>query len=848
MTIYDPLTLKYDKTAQDSYARTAFPGNIIPANRINSVAKALLSYYPAPNVTPPSNSNLFANNYFTQNPTTDTYRNVLAKLDHNFGDKDRLSVRYGYWERWETRSDNGMPGLAASGSEPFGQHGPTFATDWVHTFSPSLVIDLRGSVMVRYNGYHNGPQNFPLSTINWPSGAGTHMPLMHISEFANLGNGGANIDVENAAALLPSLTWIKGNHTVHVGVDLRDLQKAIKSTEDGSSFFVDRQWTQSDYIGANWNPQSGNAVASTLLGTPTTDYSSVFNGTTSISQAYWTRHYFAPFFQDDWKITHKLTLNLGIRYDVNSPVSERHNRVDYAFDPSVVNPVDQLVNHALIPGGAPITGAVTFTGVNGNPRTYYGQTWSNIQPRVGAAYALNGKTVLRGGFGEMFKNPIPGGNTLGWSSTTNFNWSPDGGKTPGDTFSNPFPNGIVQPTGSATGALTALGQGPWFINPKYKTPGIWQYSVGAQREFLKSDTIEVSYVGSRAFNQDSSDNINHWDPAYQATCDVEQGGNANNCNSAYSSGSSAKTGYVPNPFAGISAFSGSGYFTAPTIQYGNLTRPNPAFGDVTEYQLNDGSTTYNSLQVTGVHRGGKNLTLHGTWTWSKLIDAGGYADQTYRIKARSLDVNDVTHRITLSGVYVLPVGRGRALLGHANRLVDAAVGGWELGSLYIYQTGTPWGMPGGLEYLADSKVPRSIELGGSNPQIRGVNGCIADPYKIDSTTGIVSNDWSAANSCTTGNSVFKVRPQYAINQNVVYSGVRIPSDQQFDSNLSKNFAIYNDLKAQFRLEAFNVFNHPLWQTGYDGNPQHATFGTIVKSSSGQSNLPRQVQLALKLMW
>ncbi len=847
MTIYDPLTIQYNKSARDQYARTPFSNNQIPSGRINPVAKTLLSYYPAPNVKPPSNGNLFANNYFTPNPTADHYRNVLAKLDHNFGEKDRFSLRYGYWERWETRSDNGMPGLAVSGAEPFGQHGPTFATDWVHTFSPSLIFDLRGAVMVRYNGWHNGPQNFPLSSINWPAGAGTHMPLMKLSEFATLGNGGANIDIENSAALLPSLTWIKGNHTVHLGADLRDLQRAIKSTEDGSTFWIDRQWTQSDYIGSNWDSASGNSIASALLGTPSTDYN-IFSGTTNISQAYWTRHYIAPFIQDDWKITRKLTLNLGVRYDINTPIYERHNRVDYAFDPTEVNPVDKLVNHALIPGGAPVTGAVTFAGVNGNPRTYYAQSWNNIQPRLGVAYALNGKTVLRGGFGEMFKNPIPGGNSLGWSSSTAFNATPDGGKTPGDTFSNPFPNGIVQPAGSATGALTDLGQGPWFINPNYKTPGIWQYSAGVQREFLKSDTIEVSYVGSRAFNQDSSDNINHWDPAYQATCDVEQGGNANTCNSAYDPNSATTTGYVPNPFVGISAFAGSNYFTAPTIQYGNLTRPNAAFGDVIEYQLNDGRTRYDSLQITAIHRGGKNLTLHGTWTWSKLLDTGGYADETYRIKAHSLDGNDITHRITLSGVYLLPVGRGRALLGHTNRIVDAAVGGWELGALYIYQTGTPWGMPGGLEYLKNPKVSTRIELGASNPQIRGVNGCISDPYHIDSSTGIVSNDWSIANSCTADNAVFKVRPQYAINQNVIYSGVRIPGDQQFDGNLSKNFALFRDLKAQFRLEAFNVLNHPLWQAGYDGNPQNATFGTIIKSSTGQSNLPRQVQIAVKLMW
>ena len=832
ITLYDPLTLHQD--ASGNWIRNAFANNQIPSSRFNAVSQALLAYYPAPNITPPSGSNPFANNYVTKNPTTDTYRNILGKLDHDFGPNDRLTLRYGYWERWEVRSDNGMPGEAKSGAEPFGQHGPTFATEWVHTFTPSLVFDLRGSVIARYNGWNNGPQNFPLSSLGWNTGGlGTHMPYMQLSEFAYLGNQGANIDVENSAAMLPTVTWVKGTHTIRFGVDMRDLQKAVKSTEDGPSFWIDRQWTQSNYIGADWTQNSGNSIASAMLGTASSGSDSI------ISQQYWTRRYFAPFVQDDWKITHKLTLNLGLRYDYNSPIHDRHNRVDYAFDTSMVNPVDGLVNHALLPYGGQVLGGMTFVGVNGNPNTYYGTTWTNIQPRVGFAYALNGRTVVRGGFGEMFKNPVPGGNTTGWSSSTTYNATYDGGKTPADSLTNPFPNGVVEPTGSATGALTDLGQGPWFINPHYKNPGIWQYSAGVEREFFSHDTVELSYVGSQSFRQDSSDNLNHWDPKYEATCNVEMGGAASVCNN----------GYVTNPFAGISAFQGSGYYSASTIQYGNLTRPYTAFGDIYEYQLNDGRSWYNSLQLTAIHRQGKNLTLHGTWTWSKLMDSGGYADTTYRVKARSLDGGDITNRVTISGVYLLPVGRGRALLGHSNRILDAAIGGWELGSLYIYQTGTPWGMPGSLEYLHNPHVARSNVYNSTSgyQMIVGVNGCISDPYYVvSSASSPLSNDWMAGHSCSQYD--FQVRPQYGVVSNVVYTGVRIPSYHQFDTNLSKNFAVYKSMKLQLRLEAFNALNHPLWQSGYDSTANSPTFGAIPKGPWGQSNLPRQVQVAVKLMW
>jgi len=831
ITLYDPATLHSDSST-GGYARNAFTGNVISSGRINSVAKTLLSYYPSPNLTPASGTNPFADNYTTYNPTTDVYRNILGKIDQYFGEKDRFSLRYGYWERWETRSDNGMPGEAKSGSEPFGQHGHTFTTDWVHTFGPSLVFDFRASVIARGNFYNNGPQNFDLaSNLGWSgSNMGTHMPRMEVSEFAYLGNGGANDDVENSLNLLPSITWIKGSHTIHAGADIRDLQKAIKSTEYGPTFWIDREWTQSNYVDSDWSDDSGSSVASMLLGYSTSGSNSY------ISQAYWTRHYFAPFVQDDWKVTHKLTLNLGVRWDINMPVTERHNRVDYAFDTTMVNPVDSLVDHSLISGGSSLKGGVTFAGVNGNPRGYYSTNWKNIQPRVGFAYAARNNFVIRGGFGEMFANPIPGGNTMGWSSTTAFTATSDNGMSPANTLSKPFPDGIVQPTGATTGAYTDLGQGPWYINPHYKTPGIWQYSFGIQQQLLKADTFEISYVGSHAFHQDSSDNINHWSSAYEATCNIEMGGSYHVCDDT--------SNYVTNPFKGISYFSGSSYYSASTIQAGNMTRPFPEFGSVIEYQLNDNRTTYNSLQVTAIHRQGKHLTLHGTWTWSKLLDSGGYADEVYRIKSHTIDGNDYPHRVTISGVYLLPFGRGQALLGKDNRIVDQAIGGWELGALYVFQTGSPWGVPSALEYAHSAHIKRTVDKG--TGYIRGVEGCVANTNLETGAHTTYSNNWTAEHTCSQND--FIVRPEYAATKNVVYTGIRLPNYHQFDANLSKNFGIINDLKLQLRFEAFNVLNHPLWQDSYNSSASDVNFGTIQKGPTGQSNLPRQLQLALKLMW
>jgi hypothetical protein len=824
ITIYDPSTIH--DNGSGTLVRDTFTNNKIPTSRMNAVALKLLSLYPAPNLTPASGTNPYANNYTVPNPTTDKYRNVLGKLDQNLGANDRFALRYGYWERWETRSDNGMPGEAKRGAEPFGQHSHTFNIDWVHTFSSSLVFDFRGGVIARGNFWNNGPQGYDLSkNLGW-SGSyfGSHMPQMSISEFATLGNGGANDDIENSLNLAPSITWIKGGHTIHAGVDYRDLQKSIKSTEGGLGFYVDRLWTQQNYL--QWDQASGNSVASMLLGLQD-------SGSNAINaQAYWVQHYIAPYIQDDWKVTKKLTLNLGLRWDWNGPPLERHNRVDYAFDTTMTNPVDSLVDHSLLPNAETLKGGVTFVGVNGKPGSYYAGRKTNFQPRVGFAYALNSKTVVRGGFGKMFSNPTPGGNQYGWSSSTSFDASEDGNKTPKNTLTNPFP-ALVLPTGSSTGALTNLGGGPWFINPNYKTPGIWQFSLGAEREVGKGNIVELSYVGSRGVNQDSSDNINRWSSSYQAKCNIEMGGSHHVCDDS-------STGYVTNPFQGVSGFSGTSYYTASTIQAGNLTRPYPEFGNVIEWQLNDGRTWYNSLQLTGMHRWKNDLTLHATWTWSKMMGKGGYADQVYRIKSRWIDGSDMTHRITLSGVYDLPVGRGRLVFGHTNRIVDAAIGGWELGALYVYQTGTPWTT--GLEYPHSGRVHRSVDK--ATGYIRGVSGCVDN---TDLETGAhtpYSNNYTG----TCSQPDFIVRPSYAATQNITYTGIRIPNLQQFDSNLSKNFALYRDYKLQLRLEAFNALNHPLWQEGYNGTASDPNFGTIERGAWGQSNLPRQVQVALKVIW
>ena len=849
ITIYDPLTIDKNPNDANFGNRQPFPGNVIPANRVNPVALKLLSYYPKPNTTPPPGTNSYGNNYAVPTPQTEIYRNGLVKWDQVIGSSDRLSLRYGYWERAETVDSNGLTGPFASGEFPQGERSHSFGLEWVHSFSPTLILDLHSNVMIRNDYIVNSPLASP-AALGWPASLvsqlgtnATFFPAVYFNEFDSLGSGtGATKDVGNTLALLPDVTWVKGNHTMHGGLDARFLQSAVNSP-GGYSFGISRGWTQQNY--QTGDPASGNEIASLLLGT--FDSGSV----TTQPNSFWYTNYFAPYFQDDWKVSRRLTLNLGIRWDLNGPPWERHNLGNYIFKTNVVNPISSQVDPTQLPTGISpnFLGGITFLGVNGNPREVYKLSRTNIQPRIGFALALDSKsdTVLRGGIGEMFSNPVWQYQSQGFTANTNYVSSLDGGLTPTMNMSNPY-QVVAQPLGASGGLETYLGQGLSFVDPNFKIPSFWTYSLGVERSFGANNIVNISYSGSRTYNLPYNNPINPISAGAYAACNIEMGGNASVCSNTVSS-----------PFQNIAAFQGSSYYgPGATIQSFNFTRPFPEFRGVNEY-VNGGRQWYNSLEVTATRRLTNSLTLHGTWTWSKNMDAGsGFTDNVYQIPVRTLDGQDRTHRITISGVYQLPVGRQHTFLGSANRFVDAVVGGWELGTLYIFDTGVPWTLPSNpqtFQYLHNAAEPLHVDK--SNGFLRNVAPCVA---QYNSSGAVQLEDFSVNDGCTQPD--FLVSPPYAATQNVIDTGIRYPPAQQFDANLEKNFALTEQFKLQLRLEVFNVLNHPTWAGGLPSwapselggagqgpstniSPQ---FGEIQRGVIDQTNLPRQLQLAMKLTW
>ena len=225
------------------------------------------------------------------------------------------------------------------------------------------------------------------------------------------------------------------------------------------------------------------------------------------------------------------------------------------------------------------------------------------------------------------------------------------------------------------------------------------------------------------------------------------------------------------------------------------------------------------------------------------MDAGGYVDQAHNVMKRTIDANDRTNMATISAVYDLPVGRGRQFLGKTNRVFDAALGGWELGNILIFETGIPWIAP--QSYFGGAQVSRSIDP--ATHYIRGVKPCGEYWKETSGVWSLIPMPASTAANCSSYSFIFN--PQYAVGQNVVYSGIRIPGDSEWNANLMKNFDLYREkVRLQLRFEMFNVANHPLFQSQYSTSSTDPYFGTIERGPTGASNLPRQTQLAAKIIW
>ncbi|WP_321472100.1 TonB-dependent receptor domain-containing protein [uncultured Paludibaculum sp.] len=853
ITIYDPLNYTLD--ANSNPIRTPFAGNIIPADRINPVAKAVTGYMPLPNTATRAGFAYSTNNHLLPNYVNhDKFYNLILKFDFNFGDKNRAFFRHASNDRTEDRAVNGLDNVPGTdGQQPFQRINDAYVADWVSTLTPTLILNVRGSYS-RFIETGRGQANsaFDITKLGVPSSLVSQLPgpyyfgRWQMDGYSALGRG-QGINITNNYNLAVNVTKIAGSHTLKAGIDIRRIHYIQQNS--GDIFKVDsrRDWTQQ--VWNQGDAVSGDSYASFLLGLPNT------NGTTDRSSLNYPLYpfnrqwYVSPYVQDDWKISRRLTLNLGLRWDFNQAPDEKWNRMNRGFDSKVASPLRSMFpaeTLAQYPSLANLSGGFSFAGVGGQPTIASKNVWTNWQPRIGAAYQLNDRLVMRGGYGLYFLNP--NNNYLqnaGFSAFTPLVNSNDGGRTPiPNVLSNPYPSGITRPSGSSLGALTFVGRNNNWFDPTFTTPKVHQFSFGFQQQVSQTATLELTYVGSRTIGANGEKDYNIPSLAFRKTCNLMEGGSPIYCNEQ-----------LPNPFKGLAPFLGTNYYTANTISRYNLARPFPQFdGTLLQQGRNDSNIWYNSLQVTYNQRVGRDLIINTNYTFSKMVERWGYTDPFADQMQQGLYLNDRPHWFKFTAVYELPFGQGKHFGAGTTGFVKKLISGWQATTFYNNASGEPAELRENVIQLKDPRTPGGGWDGNVDwkaNKVRGWNPCVL--RQQDNGT-IAPQPYSLNLGCGTDHSNYAWLQvaNFAPARYAPYRSGQVRKHHAFtlDASISKMTNITERFRVQFRAEAFNLFNHNYFgRTTFTTDPNDANFGTMFPSTAtNQNSFPRQIQLGIKAFW
>lgn len=805
ITIYNPFTTRPNPSGMGSI-RDPFAGNKIPTALMSQVAQKALAYYPLPNV--PGDPVTNANNYFATGSIVNAINAWDIRIDHTISDKQRIFGRYS--DRFY--QDNPNPLFPAADAVAEGlinnqdfDRGLTLG--YTATPNARTILDVRlGFARTLYN-YLNNSLGFQATTLGLPAsfnaapGATALFPVFSPAGYVGLGNNGNRHNAFMTYSLPGSLTLVRGSHTIKIGFDGRLIRVNDHESADSSGNFT---FGTTFTGGPNPNAASanaGNGLASMLLGTGTGDLIQAYKD--DASQSY----YLAEYVQDDWRVTNKLTLNLGLRYDLDTPRTERFNRMNY-FDPTVSSPLSSNVQG--------LQGGLVFVGVNGVSRHQYHIDANNLAPRFGFAYTAQKSTVIHGGAAIVYgPSAQAAAGTVGpygfrvqnnWISTANSD-----GITPSNTLDNPFPQGFQTPPGSSQGLLTGVGGQIEGAIQNTPTPYVVQWNLDVEQSLPYETTFDIAYVGNRGRKQQQSrEGGIDFDQLPQA--DLALGSHLNDV--------------VTNPYFGSIS---SGALTGPTTNRAQLLRKYSQYTSVLPLFLSGGNDQYDGLQLRLSKRMASGLQFQGSYVWAKNFDNGtNHQDSFNPMADYAISSQDIHQRFIMSYIYQLPFGRGKAFGGNMSRLGDVFAGGWQVNGITTLQGGTP------LQISATNNLSNfdfQTLYANTNGQNAALHGSIHQRLNKYFNTADFSQPGNATNPFALGNG-----PAY-------YSTLRSPGLNSTDLSLLKDFATINRLKVQFRTELFNAFNHVQF-AGPDTGVNDASFGEI----TSQNNSPRQLQFGLKLQF
>jgi hypothetical protein len=813
--IYDPFTIA--PAANGRFSRQPLPGNIVPASRIDPVSARLVSFYPEPNQ--PNLNAEERNNFFnTQRINRENYT-YTGRVDHNFNDKNRFFFRWN-----NSQHDNLTDALGTiTNIDILDRTGWGAVIDDVHVFSAGLLLNLRYGVSYQSDINSRGSQGFDLASLGLPASLlteihsklgpdGIAFPRVEVDggAYTPLSNNGGTRGATNYHTAQAIVTRIAGPHSMRFGTEYR-LQRETGFNYGfiAPQFVFGNAYTRGPLDNSAAAP-IGQGLASMLFGIPT---GGAINNNASRAEQ---NSYWGFYFQDDWRITSKLTVNIGLRWEYESPIRERYNRTIRGFDFATANPVSQQAAAAYarspipeVPASAfAVLGGLQFAGNGGLPPTLWKSDRNNLAPRVGIAYQLNRKTVLRAGYG-IFYDVLGvdrfGVNQGGFNQPTNIIPTLNNGQTYVATARNPFPNGIENAQGAAGGLTTFLGRGVSFFNERPLNPYMQRWSASVQRELPGKVVFDMSYVGNRGTKLPVTRELNPVPRQYLSTSPTRDQQTID-----------FLSRQVNNPFFGIAEFTGTG-LANQRVGVAQLLRPYPHFGSIST-TLPAGYSYYHSLQVAAEKRMSGGLTFQSSWTYSKFMEAIGYRNETDPAPEKVISDQDYTHRFVLSTIYELPFGRGRRWFSSLGGLRDAVFGGWQLQGWYEGQTGDVLGFGNAIfnGNLKDIELPVS--------ERRAERWFNVDAGFNRNSAEVLVNNLQGLSSR--------------------FNGVRADGINNFDLSAFKNFRIKERATLQIRVENYNALNHVQF-AGPNTNPINAAFGSITgEKGHGQ----RQMTFGAKVVF